>query len=133
VLYNENSVTSFSRGDFSLNTRLGRFLKVFAVALCICGPIGAWLWFGESGFVRLYRTEMERRSFMDNIRQLAEENRILLDEIHRLRSDMKYVESVARKQLNLIKENEVIYRFEKQPPELNGEIQMPVGGRHSEE
>ena len=50
---------------------------------------------------------------MDKIRRLAEENQDLLEEIDRLRTDMKYVESVARRQLNLIKENEVIYRFEK--------------------
>jgi len=28
---------------------------------------------------------------------------------------MKYVESVVRRELNLIKENEVIYRFSKEP------------------
>jgi cell division protein FtsB len=32
---------------------------------------------------------------------------------------MKYVESVARRELNLIKENEVIYRFSKEPVREN--------------
>ena len=35
----------------------------------------------------------------------------LLEEIKRLRTDMKHVESIARREFNLIKKNEVIYRF----------------------
>ena len=74
-----------------------------------------WLWFGEGGFARLYRSEAERQSCIERIHRLAAENQALLDEVKLLRTDMKYVESVARRELNLIKKNEVIYRFSKEP------------------
>ena len=54
---------------------------------------------------------MERQAHVDKIRLLAEENRTLMEEVRRLRNDMNYVESLARRELNLIKKNEVIYRF----------------------
>ena len=73
-----------------------------------------WLGFSDHGFVHLYRTEMERQAYTERIRQLTEENQTLLDEIDRLRTDKKYVESVARKQFNMIKPNEVIYRFDQE-------------------
>ena len=75
--------------------------------------IFAWLGFGERGLLRLHRTEMERRALSEKIRRLAEENKALYEEVQRLRSDMKYLETVVREELNLIKENEVIYRFGK--------------------
>ena len=80
-----------------------------------------WLGFSEHGFVHLYRTEMERQAYTERIRQLTEENQALLVEIDRLRTDKKYIESVARKQFNMIKPNEVIYRFEKEKKEDNTE------------
>lgn len=96
-----------------LNSRKWKFWKIPLIVLCLLIGIVAWLGFGEQGLIHLYRTEMERQAYMDKIQRLAEENQRLMEEIDRLRTDMKYVESVARRQLNLIKENEVIYRFEK--------------------
>jgi cell division protein FtsB len=96
-----------------LNSRKWKFWKIPLIVLCLLIGIVAWLGFGEQGLIHLYRTEMERQAHMDRIQRLAEENQRLMDEIERLRTDMKYVESVVRRQLNLIKENEVIYRFEK--------------------
>jgi cell division protein FtsB len=42
---------------------------------------------------------------------LKEKNRLLTAEIRRLREDPRYFESVARKELGLVRENEIIYRF----------------------
>lgn len=89
-----------------------RFLKMPLIMLCAVIGVGAWLWFGDGGFVRLYRTESERQACIARIKALAQENQALINEIHRLRTDMVYVESVARRQLDLIKKNEVIYRFD---------------------
>ncbi len=96
-----------------MNLRRPKFWKIPLIVLCLLIGLAAWLGFGEQGLIHLYRTEMERQAHLDKIRRLAEENQALLDEIKRLRTDMKYVESVARRELNLIKENEVIYRFQK--------------------
>jgi len=83
------------------------------ISLLFLGLIVAWLGFGEQGLIHLYRTEMERQAYVNRIRHLADENRALLEETNRLRTDIGYVESVARKQLHLIKPGEVIYRFNK--------------------
>lgn len=90
----------------------GKLLNIPMIVLCLIIGVGIWVWFGERGFLRLYQTESERQAYIERIRQLARENQSLLDEIHRLRTDMQYVETVARRQLDLIKENEIIYRFD---------------------
>jgi cell division protein FtsB len=55
--------------------------------------------------------EKERKEYLERIRRLEEENRRLWAEINRLRHDREYIESLARKKLGVLKENEVIYRF----------------------
>lgn len=87
------------------------FWKILFTVLCLLLPVAAWLIFGEQGLVHLYRSELERQACIDRIRKLADENQALIEEIKRLRTDMKHVESIARREFNLIKKNEVIYRF----------------------
>ena len=90
-------------------------MKIPLIVLCLFVLSVIWLWFGEGGFARLYRSEAERQSCIERIHRLAKENETLLDEVKLLRTDMKYVESMARRELNLVKENEVIYRFSNEP------------------
>jgi len=101
--------------------------------LCSSGAVVAWLGFGERGLIHLYRTGMERQKHVDKMRQLAEENEVLFEEVHRLRTDMKYVESVARKQLNLIRQNEVVYRFSNEKLYNNDIETIPAKVQHRDE
>jgi cell division protein FtsB len=94
-----------------LSEKKKNLLKIFAIVVCILGLVVAWLGFGQRGLVRLYQTEMERQAYMEKIRHLTEENQALQDEIARLRTDEQYIEAMARKQFNMVRENEVIYRF----------------------
>jgi cell division protein FtsB len=88
-----------------------KLVTVSVAALCIFGPVIAWLGFGQHGFIHLYRVGKERQAYEQRIQKLKEKNQALFDEIQRLRTDPKYVEQVARKELGLVKENELIYRF----------------------
>ena len=83
-------------------------LSIFALLL---GLIIAWLGFGERGFIHLYKMEKERQAHMERIHKLERENQALLEEINLLRTDKAYLESVARKELGLVKEDEILYRF----------------------
>ena len=79
--------------------------------LLFLGLIIAWLGFGERGFKYLYGKEKERQAYLKRIHKLEKENQELLEEINRLHTDKEYLESVARKELGLIKDDEILYRF----------------------
>lgn len=98
--------------------------------LCFLVPIVAWLAFGEQGLIHLYRIEMERQAYVDRIHQLTQEKQALMEEVQRLKTDMKHIESVARKELNLIKENEIIYRFKKEKMRHNNLKSIPPKDQH---
>ncbi len=86
-------------------------LKFALLTLLFVGLVVAWLGFGERGFIHLYRMDRERQAYQEKIDKLERENRDLLDEIQRLRSDRDYVENLGRRELGLVKEDEVMYRF----------------------
>ena len=56
---------------------------------------------------------------MEKIHNLEKENQKLLEKINRLHTDKKYLESVARRELGLIKDDEILYRFTKDKEDNN--------------
>jgi cell division protein FtsB len=95
--------------SLALTTR--KAFSLTALGLLFLGLMAAWLGFGERGFIHLYKIEKERQAYVGKIRQLEMAKQELLDEINRLRSDKDYIESQARKELGLLKDGEVLYRF----------------------
>jgi cell division protein FtsB len=94
-------VTFQKRGILKLSLFLFLFLSLL---------IG-WLGFGERGFVHLYRMDKERQVRLEKAKQMEQENQGLLEEIERLRTDKEYLEQQGRRELGLIKEGEILYRF----------------------
>jgi len=85
--------------------------RLIIIALCALLPLLGWVIFGERGLLQLYHAELERQEHIERIHGLAEENRALMAEIERLRNDMEYIEYMARRELNMVRENETVYRF----------------------
>ena len=97
------------------------FISFFVLFFCL---IISWLGFGERGFKYLYGKEKERQAYRKRIHKLEKENQKLLDEINRLHTDKKYLESVARRELGLIKDDEILYRFAREKEDNNSANQV---------
>jgi cell division protein FtsB len=68
--------------------------------------------FGEKGVIKIIQLRRERNKILADVNRIQEENKRLQEEIKRLREDPRYLESVARNDLGLIKENEILFIFE---------------------
>jgi len=105
------------------------FWKFSLITVLFLALMAAWLGFGERGFIHLYRMEKDRQAHIERIHKLEKENQVLLEEINRLRTDKEYLESVARMELGLLKDNEVLYKFnrgeEKRPPSQTKQKKSP--------
>jgi cell division protein FtsB len=108
-----------------LSPTIKKLLKIPFIVLLLAALSGAWFWFGKGGVVGLYRSETERQACIERIHKLAAENQELLNEVYLLRTDMKYLESVARRNLNLIGENEVVYRFDEESSKALKKTERP--------
>ncbi len=88
-----------------------KFFKALLLGLFFVILVVSWLAFGDRGFIYLYKMDKEREEYLGRIQKLELANKELEEEIDRLRNDREYIESTARKELGLVKKDEVIYRF----------------------
>ena len=86
-----------------------RILILIFISLVILGSL---TFFGEKGIFNLFRLRKEVARIKEKNLQLEEENQKLKEEVKRLQSDKRYIEEIARKELGMVKEGEIIYRFD---------------------
>ena len=66
--------------------------------------------FGEGGIIQLRRMERNLEAIKASTERIKKENESLKKEIKLLQSDEKYIEKIAREELGLVREGEVIYK-----------------------
>ncbi len=67
--------------------------------------------FGERGLLRIYEMRQEKTRIDGKVSELKSENDKLRTEIAALHNDRYHLERIARKDLGLVKPNEIIYQF----------------------
>ena len=67
--------------------------------------------FGDHGLLRLYKLRNERKTIEKEIQLIEKENEGLAKRIKMLKTDLKYLEQLARKRLGMIKPDEVIIKL----------------------
>jgi cell division protein FtsB len=87
----------------------GRALS--AVLLAVIAMVTLSALFGEHGIPHLLALRAERQTLGQTAFTLFQENERLREQITRLKTDDLYVEGLARKQLGLVRPNEIVYRF----------------------
>ena len=66
--------------------------------------------FGENGLIDLYELKKEHTELIKANMDIARENKSYLNEINRLKNDLIYIESVARKDLGFVSKEEIIFQ-----------------------
>lgn len=67
--------------------------------------------FGERGLLRIYEMRQEKKRIDGKVTELRAENEKLRLEIAALHNDRYHLERIARKELGLVRPNEIIYQF----------------------
>jgi len=67
--------------------------------------------FGERGLLRINHLKQEQQELQRRADDLQAENERLKREIEALKTDRRYLESIARKDFGLVRQNEIIYQF----------------------
>jgi cell division protein FtsB len=83
-------------------------------SLLLAALLGACV-FGNGGLVQLWRLRQERSALGDEAFRLLGKNDELRQSILRLRRSDRALERLARKELGLVRDGEVVYRFRSRP------------------
>ncbi len=85
--------------------------KIPLVPLLIVLLLLGVAFFGDRGIVQVIKLSREKTALEEEIRLLEEANQALRNDIEALRSDYRYLEAIARKELGMVKEDELVYQF----------------------
>jgi cell division protein FtsB len=69
--------------------------------------------FGQRGLLHMTRLKAELRLFEESNQRLQKENLALKKQIDQLKNDRRHLEDLAREELGLARENELIYELKK--------------------
>ena len=67
--------------------------------------------FGDNGLVEYNRMRVARNSLMETNERITQENDKLYRTIDRLQNDPLFIESTARRELGMIRSDELIFKF----------------------
>jgi len=67
--------------------------------------------FGDKGLLRIFELKQDKNKIDARLADSRNDNEKLKLEIVALKSDRRYLESIARKDFGLVRTNEVIYQF----------------------
>jgi len=68
--------------------------------------------FGDKGLLRIFELKQDKNKIEVRLADSRTENDKMKREIVALKSDRRYLESIARKDFGLVRSNEVIYLFQ---------------------
>lgn len=85
--------------------------KIYLIPALIILFILFFTIFGERGLLRIHHLNQEKKVIEEKVAALQAENDQLKREIEALKTDRRYLESIARKDFGLVRPNEIIYQF----------------------
>lgn len=84
--------------------------------LMILGSVLLIIW-SPNGLLQLRQLHLEHQELIQKNHTLENENHLLYEEIGQLRSDPAAIEHLARQELGLVKDGELIFQFVSPPSE----------------
>lgn len=93
-----------------INENNKRYLYLFLTFIIIMVFLTV---FSDKGLIRIYYLSKERDNIKTANKSLKAANENLREEMQRLKTDNRYIEEIARKELGMVKPTDVIYQFEK--------------------
>jgi cell division protein FtsB len=92
----------------------GGQILTLGLALAILTVLGS-LVAGRDGIPSLLALKRERQRLGEQAVALLQQNTTLREQIDRLRTDDRFLEGLARRELGLVRPDELVYRFRRPP------------------
>jgi cell division protein FtsB len=86
--------------------------KIVITILLLISVMIFFAFFGNKGLLQVYRLKKEFKEIERANMELQRENKRLRAEIENLRTNKKYIEELARRELGLVKKGEIVYQFD---------------------
>ena len=100
-----------SMADEQNSTQSGQRFRVPLIPVLLIVLILGFALFGRKGILRSLQASRHNASLQAELHKQEAVIEQLKQEIEALRSDRKHIESIARRELGMVKDNELVYQF----------------------
>ncbi|MCX5886630.1 MAG: septum formation initiator family protein [Proteobacteria bacterium] len=100
------------RGDYFVKSLLQEYKGYLTVVVFIV-MMGLFTIYGDRGLLHLGRLNQENKQMETANESVREENKALKKEIFLLKNNREYLEETIRKEVGLVRKNEIVYQFNK--------------------
>lgn len=90
----------------------GHKRRILIPILLLLSVMIFFTFFGDKGLFQVYRLRSELKEIEKVNMELRGENERFRVEIDNLRTNKKYIEELARRELGLVKKGEIVYQFD---------------------
>ena len=101
----------------------GRRIPLVPVVIILL-ILGAGL-FGEKGALRMLQARRHKSALERQVAEKQDVNRALKQEINLLKTDRNYIEALARQELGMVGDGEVVYQFPSEKPDSEKVEKLP--------
>lgn len=85
-------------------------LVLIGSSLFLLAMMALTVW-GDRGLLAMWRMQRELERLVREIEIVEQTNATLAHEVQRLRSDLGYIEKIAREELGLVRPGEIVFKF----------------------
>jgi cell division protein FtsB len=85
-------------------------LVLIASSLFMLAMMAFTVW-GDRGLLAMWRTQHDLDRLVREVEIVEQKNATLAREVQRLRSDLGYIEKIAREELGLVRPGEIVFEF----------------------
>ncbi len=85
-------------------------LGLILSSLLLLAMMALTVW-GDRGLLAMWRTQRELERLVREIEIVEQKNATVSREVQRLRSDLGYIEKIAREELGLVRPGEIVFEF----------------------
>ena len=85
-------------------------LVLMGSSLFVLAMMALTVW-GDRGLLAMWRTQHDLDRLVREIEIVEQKNATLAREVQRLRSDLGYIEKIAREELGLMRPGEIVFEF----------------------
>jgi cell division protein FtsB len=100
--------------------------KIPIIPLVLIALLIGFAIFGEKGVLRALQYTRQMEALEAEIQRQTEAGAELRREIEALRNDLKTIEGIARRELGMVKEGELVYQFRSRPSNPNSHVASPL-------
>jgi cell division protein FtsB len=98
--------------DFYFSESSMKKKRILLFILFLFLILGFLTFFGDKGILHLLRLQKELARIKELNIKMEVENLKLKEEVRRLQHEKRYIEEIARRELGMVKEGEIIYQFD---------------------